>query len=267
MRLSALSICLFALAGAVASPAEAGEEAPATMQRFLLTDPGGVAENNSADIYLSAYRLNHPALKQLEAAGKLSPRRWVDVQDAVIYPGHGEGIATIDGMKFKVTYAWRGLTEWDIGVGRKNFRTVLGWTVRIESAEGGDIKKQMAQIHENILRDENGGRVTREIPMGRYLRTLGVKTFPQLRAKWIRDNAELVKRLAASDEPTMVELGKKIAASSNPEAIDKRIAELKGKRTIELPIGRVNTIEPWALKTAKTAKTRQARQTGAAGRK
>src|SRR5262245_5451615 len=60
-------------------------ERPGTpqVQRFFLTHPGGMEGAKEADIYLSAVRLDHPALRRLAARGKVSPRRWVDIENAV----------------------------------------------------------------------------------------------------------------------------------------------------------------------------------------
>jgi hypothetical protein len=114
-----------------------------TMKMFLqYIDRVG---DNEADIHLSDYLFEK--LKSLT----ISPLRWVEL-DGELRPGFGKGKVTIDGIDFKVTYAWGGRNKPNGG-----WEDRTSYTVRLYVDDAG--KKRLMGIRQQIIKDEHNGEL------------------------------------------------------------------------------------------------------------
>ncbi len=135
-------------------------------------------------------RLRRPARDQLRArrgprkrSAAVSRKRYIEFKDFEISPGSARGTAIIDGVEFKLRYAWKGLSEYDYlsgvfkAAGQTNkikadmmrtWNNVICWTVRIE---GQGVAEKMQALQKAIIIDEHG-KDSVSVPRHKYPREI-----------------------------------------------------------------------------------------------
>lgn len=214
-----------------------------------------------ADIHLTNYRLDQPKVQKVIQA--CSPKRLITIDDCLLQPGHGEGVATFNGQKYDVTYAWRGLTEWDINLGTKDYDQVLNWTVRLEAQQNDrGFKKQLETSVRDIYLEE-GGKLEYELTRKEWLETTGCTpaTLGGYR-KHLQESAQDYHssgRARFLEDDTFEDLITSLDQLYSPEGIEEAIARIKGKRTLtfQAPFIEVQKVEPWRVLLPRKRKTKQ----------
>jgi len=181
----------------------------AKARRYLITHFGDVIGDRSAYLTVVAARGDQPAVQKLARAGKLSPRRWLTIEDGP------EPTAVLDGRRY--TLAW-----------------LQGGAVRLEDRAGG-VHKRVYALHHQVIRDENGGTEDRTVPMEDWLREEGVASLDEWRAKFLRENLAQAEAGLTSRNPQARTLARDLQRWL-PEAADKRVADLSGQPVVTVRI-------------------------------
>jgi len=193
------------------------------------------------DLNLTDYKLNHPKIQ--EVIQPLSPKRLIHTENCAIWPGHGEGIAILDKIEYRIDYAWKGLCESSMEIGSKNHLKVLNWAVRLSPVGNKKIpKKNIDAFVKGIFLDE-GGQLETKFLRGEWFKKVvkcnpptveGYKNMLEKEAKkYHRERANLSNNELARDNN---ELARGIRAMGDKaysqETIDKRIEYVKNKKII-----------------------------------
>ena len=193
----------------MASTAFAGAKAGANGKRTYFIESHDVRGlPGEIDLQITGHGLGSPKLAALAAQGKVSKQRYIEIENPVLYGGHGEGKVAIGGRDYQITYAWQG---------RGN-----SFTVRLKPADGGASVSEVHHLLDDIRRDESVPKErTIVIPRRDYLRRFGVK-----------DNKLSTARTAIRSSLERVFGGNKDI--NIEKATEMQIAELKGKKHISI---------------------------------
>ena len=198
--------------------------------------------DDHADLRLSDYNL-----ECLDAFKKLSALRFIELKDFELEGGRGKGIAIIDGTSFKITYAWRGATEGDYGIGAKNSGAMLSWTVRIE---GEKLKEHIEAWQDKMIAAERGPapyRVPRHVWLTKVLKCKQ-PTRRSYRKCLVEHNNDVQKLLDEATDSASVERYTKMLLSKRQ--ITASVKGMFSKKEIEIPkfMLSIAVLEPWTPK-------------------
>lgn len=154
--------------------------------------------NSAADLHISDYNL-----RKLRKLPNVSSIRWIEGINLVIRPGEGKGQLRIGEHVFNVTYAWGGRMKSGGGWADRT-----SYTVRIEGV-GAALK--LADIRNQIVKDENKGKLNYRTRFRTYCKKYDNKTLEQRRQslidlnKWIRESStERTRKIKPSIKPLNV---------------------------------------------------------------
>jgi hypothetical protein len=200
-------------------------------------------------IRLTDYELDSPVMGALSKL--YSPRRWISIDDCVIRPGHGEGTAVIDGSTYRISYAFRGLTEYDICSGDIN--KVLSWSVVVTPMKGreGTFKIELRDWL-TAINGEEGRKTAYEIPIKAFLENEGFDPTEEGYRKSLEDLRDYYLR----SQPGRKE---QIMIKYSPENIAKRVEVVFSRGYIVVPnlLYGAAEVEPWRYRLDENGELKQ----------
>ncbi|MBI4919506.1 hypothetical protein HY837_06240 [archaeon] len=228
-----------------------------TSNKFFLTRLSSLDVNpNSCSFGVTNYNLSDPKVNAvIEAA---SPRRAITIDDCVLQLGRGEGTTQIGGVDCNVSYAWRGLTEKDLGIGQRSSDRVVSWKVSFTPKDSTvDFMKKMDEFIDSIYFEE-GGKEVYSIPKQNWLNAM---TMTRNVDASLEDYRAQLERFAEAwrtkDKKERIGYSAdhiaKLDAHYSPEGIAKEIERVRNAETLEFTpfLFMPKEIEPWTALNVK----------------